>query len=107
MNRLLNNWAAVTGLIALALAIVVWFGLPILLPAIATVPIRAALVGIIVGVWLTLVFLRRRKANLANDSIANQLATASGAQEDAVVTQRMQEAIGQFKKASGGQRDYL
>ena len=107
MNRLLNNWNAVTFLIALALAIVVWFGLPILLPAIGTVPIRAVLVGVILGAWLMVAFLRRQKARKANEAIANQLATASGAQEDAVVTQRMQEAIGQFKKASGGQRDYL
>ena len=107
MNRFLNNWAAVTSLFALALAILVWFGLPLLLPAVASVTVRAALVGIILGAWATVAFLRRQKAKRANDTIANQLATASGAAEDAVVTQRMQEAIQQFKQASGGQRDYL
>ena len=107
MNRFLNNWTAVTGLFAVALAILVWFGLPLLLPAIASVAVRAALVGIILGAWATVAFLRRQKAKRANDTIANQLASASGAAEDALVTQRMQEAIGQFKQASGGQRDYL
>ncbi|MCA1661058.1 MAG: type VI secretion system membrane subunit TssM, partial [Novosphingobium sp.] len=107
MSRFLNNWAAVTGLFAVALAILVWFGLPILLPAVASVAVRAALVGVILGAWATVAFLRRQKAKRANDTIANQLATASGAAEDAVVTQRMQEAIQQFKRAAGGQRDYL
>ena len=107
MNRFLNNWTAVTGLLAVALAILVWFGLPILLPAVDSVVVRAVLVGVILGAWATVAFLRRQKARRANDTIANQLATASGAAEDAVVTQRMQEAIGQFKQASGGQRDYL
>ena len=107
MNRFLNNWTAVTGLFAVALAILVWFGLGLLLPAIASVAVRAALVGVILGAWATVAFLRRQKAKRANDTIANQLASASGAAEDAVVTQRMQEAIGQFKQASGGQRDYL
>ena len=107
MKGFLNNWTAVTGLLAVALAILIWFGFPILLPAMASVAIRAALVGIVLGAWGAVAFLRRRKARLANDSIANQLATASGAAEDAVVQQRMGEAIQQFKQASGGQRDYL
>ena len=107
MNRFLNNWAAVTGLLAVALAIIVWFGLPILLPAIDSPTVRGALVAVILAAWAVAAFVRRRNAKLASDSIADQLATASGAQENAVVTQRMQEAIGQFKQASGGTRDYL
>jgi type VI secretion system protein ImpL len=107
MNRFLNNWVAVTGLFAVALAVLVWFGLPLLLPAIDAVAVRTALVGVILGAWGTVAFLRRQKAKKANDAIANQLASASGAQENAVVSQRMGEAISQFKKASGGQKDYL
>ena len=107
MKGFLNNWTAVTGLLALAVAILVWFGFPILLPAMAAVPIRAALAGIVLGAWAAIAFLRRMKAKKANDTIANQLATASGAAEDAVVQKRMAEAISQFKAASGGQRDYL
>ena len=107
MNRLLGNWNLVTGLSALAAAVLVWFGLPILLPAVASVEVRGALVAAILIAWLVAAFLRRRAAKAANDSIADQLATASGAQENAVVSQRMSEAIGQFKAASGGQRDYL
>jgi type VI secretion system protein ImpL len=107
MNRLFSNWTAVTGLFALLLAVLVWFALPILVPAIATIELRGGLaLGILVA-WAVAALVRRQKAKTANDSIADQLATASGAQEDAVVTQRMREAIGQFKTASGGQRDYL
>ena len=107
MKGFLNNWTAVTGLLAVALAILVWFGFPILLPAMADDTIRGGLVAVILVAWAVAALLRRRKAKQANDSIANQLATASGAAEDAVVQQRMAEAIGQFKQASGGQRDYL
>ena len=107
MNRVFSNWTLVTALFAAALAVLVWFGLPLVLPAVASVEVRAGLAGAIVLAWLIAAFLRRRRAKLANDSIADQLATASGAQEDAVVTQRMREAIGQLKQASGGQRDYL
>ena len=38
MNKLLGNWTLVTGLSALAAAILVFFGLPIVLPAVATRP---------------------------------------------------------------------
>ena len=101
MKGFLNNWTAVTGLLAVALAILIWFGFPILLPAMAALAIRAALVGIVLGAWAAIAFLRRMKAKRANDTIANQLATASGAAEDAVVQKRMAEAIGQFKSEIG------
>ena len=39
MKDFLNNWTAVTGLLALALAILVWFGFPILLPAVAVIAV--------------------------------------------------------------------
>ncbi len=107
MKGFLNNWTAVTGLLAIALAILIWFGFPILLPAMAAVAIRGGLAAVVLVAWAIAAFLRRRNAKLANDSIANQLATASGAAENAVVQQRMGEAIQQFKQASGGQRDYL
>ena len=107
MNKLLGNWNLVTGLCALAAAVLVFFGLPIVLPAVATVAVSGGLAGAILLGWVVAAFLRRRSAKAANDSIADQLASASGAQEDAVVSQRMREAIGQFKAASGGQRDYL
>ncbi len=107
MNKLLGNWTLVTGLSALAAAIVVFFGLPIVLPAVATAAVSGGLAGLILLGWAIAAFLRRRAAKAANDSIADQLASATGAQEDAVVSQRMREAIGQFKAASGGQRDYL
>ena len=107
MKSFLNNWTAVTGLLALAIAILVWFGLALVLPDAASTTIRLVLVGVILGAWGVVAFLRRMKAKKANDSIANQLATASGAAEDAVVQKRMAEAIGQFKSAAGGERDYL
>jgi type VI secretion system protein ImpL len=107
MNRLFGNWTLVTGLFAVALAVLVWFGLPLVVPAVASVAVRAALAAAILVGWAAAALIRRQKAKAANDSIADQLATASGAQEDAVVTQRMREAIGQFKQAAGGQRDYL
>jgi type VI secretion system protein ImpL len=107
MNRLFGNWTLVTGLFAVALAVLVWFGLPLVLPAVASVAVRGGLAAAILIAWAIAALVRRQKAKAANDSIADQLATASGAQEDAVVTQRMREAIGQFKQASGGQRDYL
>ena len=107
MKDFLNNWTAVTGALAFALAILVWFGLALILPDVASTTIRLVLVGVILGAWGIVAILRRMKAKKANDTIANQLATASGAAEDAVVQKRMGEAIGQFKQASGGQRDYL
>ena len=107
MNKLLGNWNLVTGLSALAAAVLVFFGLPIVLPAVATVAISGGLAALILLGWAIAAFLRRRAAKAANDSIADQLASATGAQEDAVVSQRMREAIGQFKAASGGERDYL
>ena len=79
MKGFLNNLTAVTGLLAIALAILVWFGFPILLPAMAAVEIRGALVAGILIAWAVAALLRRRNAKLASDSIANQLATASGA----------------------------
>jgi len=107
MNKLLGNWNLVTGLSALAAAVLVFFGLPIVLPVVATVAVSGGLAGAILLGWAVAAFLRRRSAKAANDSIADQLASATGAQEDAVVSQRMREAIGQFKASSGGQRDYL
>ena len=107
MKDFLNNWTAVTGALAFALAILVWFGLALILPDVASTTIRLVLVGVILGAWGIVAVLRRMKAKKANDTIANQLATASGAAEDAVVQKRMGEAIGQFRQASGGQRDYL
>lgn len=107
MNKLLGNWNLVTGLSALAAAVLAFFGLPIVLPAVATVAVSGGLAGAILLGWAVAAFLRRRSAKAANDSIADQLASATGAQEDAVVSQRMREAIGQFKASSGGQRDYL
>jgi len=107
MNKLLGNWNLVTGLSALAAAVLIFFGLPIVLPAVATAAVSGGLAGAILLGWAVAAFMRRRSAKAANDSIADQLASATGAQEDAVVSQRMREAIGQFKATSGGQRDYL
>ena len=106
MNKLLGNWNLVTGLSALAGAILVFFGLRIVLPNVDPA-IAGGLAALILLGWVVAAFLRRRAAKSANDSIADQLASATGAQEDAVVSQRMREAIGQFKATSGGQRDYL
>jgi len=106
MNKLLGNWNLVTGLSALAGAILVFFGLRIVLPNVDAT-IASGLAALILLGWAVAAFLRRRSAKAANDSIADQLASATGAQEDAVVSQRMREAIGQFKASSGGQRDYL
>ena len=103
--RLFSNWAGVTGLLALTLALLVWFGLPLLAPELSPT-VRLALVAAIIGVWLALYLVRQIKARNANDAIAGEL-TSAGAEEDAVVSQRMREALSQFKSASGGSRDYL
>ncbi|MET0251597.1 MAG: type VI secretion system membrane subunit TssM [Novosphingobium sp.] len=104
MNRLLASWEGVTGLLAVALAVLVGVGLPIVAPG--TEMIAIGLAAAIIVVWVALFIVRRSKARAASDAIAGQLAGA-GAEEDAIVAQRMREALGQFKSASGGSRDYL
>ncbi|MFC4294341.1 type VI secretion system membrane subunit TssM [Novosphingobium tardum] len=107
MNRIFSSWTAVTGLFAAALVILLCFGLPLFVPALQPFGVRAVIALVVIGIWIVLVMVRQRQARRASDEIAAELSGASGAQEEAVVTQRMRDAIASFKQASGGARDYL
>ena len=79
--KLFSSWEGVTALIALALAVLVWFGLPLIVPDIS-LAVLALIVALVVLGWLALFLVRRRNARHASDAIAGELAGA-GAEEDA------------------------
>ncbi|MBW8785152.1 MAG: type VI secretion system membrane subunit TssM, partial [Novosphingobium sp.] len=108
MKRVFGNWWVLTGLIVVLLLAVLCVGLPLFIDFLRPMWVRIAIAVVVIGVWLLLGFLRRRKARKAAEAIAEELSRPSAAdQESAAVAARMNEALTALKSTSGGRRDYL
>jgi type VI secretion system protein ImpL len=108
MRRFFRNWWAVTITVAVLAAVLLGYGLPLVIPALRPVWIRVVLVAGVAAVWGLLAYLRRRKARLAADAIAAELAGPDAADEEGrALGKRMAEALGKLRGASGGRRNYL
>ena len=108
MKRFFTNWWVVTGLIALCLLLIFVVGLPLLFDFFRPWTMRILFAVFILLGWGLWAFLRMRSARKASDAIARDLAGPNAADaETAALGQRMSEALGSLKSASGNRRDYL
>ncbi|MET0180981.1 MAG: type VI secretion protein IcmF/TssM N-terminal domain-containing protein, partial [Novosphingobium sp.] len=108
MKRIFSSWWVTTGLIVACLVLLFCLGLPLVVGWLRPLWVRLAIGGAIVGVWLAAAFVRRQRARKASEAIARELAGPSAAdQEEAVIGERMSEALRQLRTASGNRRDYL
>lgn len=109
MKRLLTNWWFVSAVVALLVAGLLCFGLPIFVGFLRPWWVRLLLLVLVLGTWGLLAFLRARKARKGSDAIAAELAPAdAGDQEGKLLAQRMGDALARLKTASGRKsRDYL
>lgn len=108
VGRFFRNWYAVTLTLALLLALLILFGLPIVMAFFRPWTVRIAGVVIVVLGWALWWWLRRRHARKAADAIAAELAGPNQVEEEGkLLDQRMTDALGKLRTASGGRRDYL
>jgi cbb3-type cytochrome oxidase subunit 3 len=102
--RLLKNWWFVTIACALLMALLLAVGLPLFVGFLRPWWVRLLCVLLVGGVWGTLAFLRRRKAQQAARALGEELAPSAEDEEDRALGQRMRDALAQMKglRASGG-----
>jgi type VI protein secretion system component VasK len=102
--RLLKNWWFVTIACALLMALLLAAGLPLFVGFLRPWWVRLLCVLLVGGVWGTLAFLRRRKAQQASRALGEELAPSAEDEEDRALGQRMRDALAQMKglRASGG-----
>lgn len=105
--RLLKNWWFVTIACALLMVLLLAAGLPLFVGFLRPWWVRLLCVLVVAGVWGTLAFLRRRKAQQAARALGEELAPSAEDEEDRALGQRMRDALAQMKGASGQRRDYL
>ena len=106
--KLLRNWWVVTIACAVLVALLLAVGLPLVVAAFRPLWVRVTCVLVVAMVWGVFAYLRRRKAAKAAAALAASLAAPDAAgQESSALAQRMQEALGKLKAASGQRRDYL
>ncbi len=92
--------AIILGIICVIVAI--WFGLPMIgVPFLATVWLRATLIGLIVGTILLFQILGWRKRRAAAREIEDALTPAEPEGDGAVLAERMNDALATLKKSGG------
>lgn len=108
MRGFFRNWYAVTLLVALLLALILAFGLPLLFAFFRPWSVRIAGVVLIALAWTGWWAWRRWRARRAADAIAAELAGPNAAEEEGrALDARMGEAMAKLRSAAGGRRDYL
>lgn len=108
MKRFLTNWWFVSALIAVLVALLLCWGLPIFVGFLRPWWVRVLAFVLIAGVWGLLAFLRIRSARKRADAIAAELAQAPPDGEARQLGERMAEALKTLRTAAGGKRrDYL
>lgn len=106
--RWFRNWWFVTAGCAILLALLLTLGLPLVVGFLRPTWVRILCLLLVAGGWGLLAWLRRRKAKRAADAIAAELNPPSAADEEGrALAQRMRDALGQLRAASGRRRDYL
>ncbi len=108
MKKIFGNWWVLTGLIIVFLLLVLCVGLPYFVGGLRPWWVRTLISAVIIGAWGLIGFLRARKARMAAEAIAAELAVPSAADEESkAVAGRLAEALASLKSSSGGKRDYL
>lgn len=108
MKKLLGNWWVLSGLVVLALVLVLCFGLPLFVRTLDPWWVRITLFVAAVGMWGLLGWLRARKRRKAAAAIAAELSAPSpGDAEGQAVSARMAEALATLRGGTGNKRDYL
>ncbi|MGI4732256.1 MAG: type VI secretion system membrane subunit TssM [Janthinobacterium lividum] len=108
MRRFFGNWYVVTLLCAALAALLLAVGLPYVVLWLRPVSVRVGCVVLVAAVWGGLFWYRRHRAASAAAAIAAELAGPNAADEEGrALAQRMGDALGRLKTASGGRRDYL
>ena len=107
-RRLFGNWYAVTLLIAVLVAALVFFGLPIFFAFFRPLKVRIVCVVLVALGWVLWWFLRRRAARKRADSIAAELAGPNAAEEEGKALGKvMNDALEKLRASTGKRRDYL
>lgn len=108
VGRFFSNWWLLTITAALAIGLILCWGLPLFVPALRPVWVRVGFGSLVAGPWGLLVFLRFRKARRAADAIARELQQPSAADgEQAALGKRMADAMATLHSSAGKKRDYL
>jgi type VI secretion system protein ImpL len=107
VRRFLTNWWTVSIAIAVLVAALLCWGLPLVVDFLRPWWVRLILGVLVLGAWGLLAFLRIRKGRNASDEIAAALEPSAADAESAAQAERMRAALASLKSASGKRRDYL
>jgi type VI secretion system protein ImpL len=109
MDTVMRHWWTLAGTAAAVLALLGAVGLPILFPALRANGVRLSLVALVaaglVGAAAWRRWRGRRGAAALADGIADEVDAADA--EQAVLGQRMRDALAHLRREAGGRRDYL
>ncbi len=108
LKRFFGGWWVLSILAALLAVLIFVVLLPLVVGFLRPLWVRLLIFAVIAAIWGGLALWRVLSARRANDALAKSLAEQAPTDtEGAQLAQRMQEALGGLKSASGKRRDYL
>jgi type VI secretion system protein ImpL len=103
MNRFLSSWLAVSTLLAALTIALLCVALPIYVPALQPIAIRAVIFVVVAGAWGVNAWLRSKQESSASSALASSLAGGAAADEEGkLLAARMAAALATLQSTAGG-----